>query len=170
MLLQSADNVRDFAELDQHTGKLEYFSKQGAEVERLQAEIDGRYAFVEQTLVALYREDDLFKLRLAEEVYDIDDDVESNLKRTLRYHLVRQVPNHSLQVSLSRLLLAHSTFELIRKGTVILTFKYRLPLPVSPIFDPTPFVQEEDSDFMLFVHNVISDPQRRNTIWYKASV
>jgi len=167
MLLQSADNVRDFAELDQRTGKLEYFSRQGVEVEKLQAEMAGRYAFVGETLVALYRESALLKLRLGEEAYDIDEEVESKLKKTLRYRLVRQIPNHLLQFSISRLLLAHNTFELIRKGSVILAFKYCPPLRATPIFDPTPFVNEEDSDFMLFVHNVLSSPWRRKTIWDK---
>jgi hypothetical protein len=32
-------------------------------------------------------------------------------------------------------------------------------------FDPTPFVEEEDFDFMWFIHNVLSDPARRESIW-----
>lgn len=53
----------------------------------------------------------------------------------------------------------------ISSGGEHVVFEYRLPRLWPPLSeDPTPFVQEEDFDFGLFVHNVVKDPARGRRI------
>ena len=54
------------------------------------------------------------------------------------------------------------TFRVEKAGKVVLSFEHR-PFQARRIFvgDMTPFVTEEDYDFMLLVWRVLEDPGRR---------
>ena len=54
----------------------------------------------------------------------------------------------------------------LRNGVSLFTWAYRRPTVDPPMeYDPTPFVEHEDFDFCLFVHNVANDPGRRERIF-----
>jgi hypothetical protein len=58
------------------------------------------------------------------------------------------------------------TLTLVSGGEVVLTLSYaesELPPYLPP--DLVPFTGEEDRDFGLFIHEVLSDPERRDRIW-----
>ena len=49
---------------------------------------------------------------------------------------------------------------------VITELKYTKPKIIPPLeVDPTPFVEEEDYDYGLFLSNVVDDPDRKNRIY-----
>lgn len=165
VLLQSADNVSEFADLHLETGELTFFSQAGAEREKLEAGINGRYAQYGEVLAVLYRDVSSLKLRLGDEQYHIDEQTTSKIHASVRSRVLRQLPGHSLQHLFAPVLQGKNSFELIRNGESLVVFDYLPPLPLGVFFDPTFSVAEEDSDFMLFIHNLLSDPQRRKNIW-----
>ena len=58
------------------------------------------------------------------------------------------------------------TLTLTNGGEVVLALSYaesELPPYIPP--DLVPFTGEEDRDFGLFIHEVLSDPERRDRIW-----
>jgi hypothetical protein len=59
-----------------------------------------------------------------------------------------------------------SQLMLLEGGTVIAEIHAVNAPTVVPIStDPTPFVEEEDFNFLLFVHNVLTSPDRRERIY-----
>jgi len=58
------------------------------------------------------------------------------------------------------------TLTLVEGGEVILTLSYvESELPPYIPSDVVPFTGEEDRDFGLFIHEVLSDPERWDLIW-----
>ena len=53
MIIRSFKRAREFAEFDSDTGSLSPFQKEGAEMEGQQAQMQGRYEYLEDTLVVL---------------------------------------------------------------------------------------------------------------------
>jgi hypothetical protein len=59
---------------------------------------------------------------------------------------------------------------LISNGALLFSFEYNAPKLDIPLEnDPTPFVEEEDFDFLLFVNNVLKDKARRERIYNQAA-
>lgn len=57
-------------------------------------------------------------------------------------------------------------FQLLRNGNLLVNFKYPSMRPQIPReLDPTPFVEDEDFDFFLFVHNVLTQTGRRQRVY-----
>ena len=156
MRLQSAQRARDFARLDPSTDRIDFFSEEGRR-EELQSSINGRFSMIDGSLVAFYRDKGVLKLRVRNKEHVIDDTVSSQLQKSEDY--------------LNRLIAApkrrsrKNRFSLICDGRTTVSFEYVPPPLVTFAFDPTPFVDEEDSDFMLFIHNVLNDSERRKDIW-----
>jgi hypothetical protein len=49
---------------------------------------------------------------------------------------------------------------------LLVNFRYHLPVNEVPLsIDPTPFIDEEDFDFLLFVHNVLAQDERRHRVY-----
>lgn len=170
MLLQSFTTAREFAEFDPQTGSLNRFLKEGAEMEALQAEMQGRYESVEKDLLVFYRQDALLHLRIAANDYAINEQTESRLRTSWTDRVIRRTSPPGLQSALTRLARSYSTFELIKNGTTLVTVRYPTPASSISAADFTPFVEDEDFDFVLFVHNVLSDPSRRAHIWTGTTV
>lgn len=57
------------------------------------------------------------------------------------------------------------TLTLVRGGEVLLTLSYPESDLADLPADIVPFAEEEDRDFGLFIHDVLSDPDRRSQIW-----
>jgi hypothetical protein len=154
VLLQSAERARDFARFDPITGKMDFFSEDGAPREQLQADSSGRFSFVEGALVVFYRDNGVLKLRIGDEEHVIDEETSSRIDKG----------RNRLIASLRRSR-RHNQFLLTQNGETVMTFNYQAPETSNIPFDPTPFVEEEDFDFMLFIHHVLDDSPRRKDIW-----
>ncbi|HSE23490.1 MAG TPA: hypothetical protein VLB68_17610 [Pyrinomonadaceae bacterium] len=115
MILNSADNASEFAELDPESGQLTYFCRESPSY-RDNLDLSGLFAVIENVVVLFYRNTDHLMLKLGNKEFPIDELTTSRLKRSLRYQFVQQVPGNSLRRTLSRLLYARSRFELIRDG------------------------------------------------------
>jgi hypothetical protein len=143
ILLQSNDSFDELGKLNLDTGEISFLSKS----QNPQASctlIQGHYAKVGDSLVCLYRFDDVLYLRIGELQFEITD-------RVLCY-LSRELNNRS--------------FKLISDGKELVNVVYTPVKPEIPLNrDPTPFIEEEDFDFMLFIHNVINNFDRRHRIY-----
>ena len=59
-----------------------------------------------------------------------------------------------------------NVLTLVRNGAVHFRWVYKPPIIEPPLdMDPTPFVEEEDFDFGVFVYNVIKDTGRTDRIY-----
>ena len=125
----------------------------------LQSSINGRFSFIEGALVAFYRDNGVLKLRVENEEHVIDDLTSSQLDEK------RDTLNSLIPLKLRGLGGSQNkSFSLIHDGVSVLTLAYSFSA-AKIAFDPTPFIDEEDSDFMLFIHRVLHDPERRKNIW-----
>jgi hypothetical protein len=154
MLLQSAERARDFARLDPDTGRIDFFSQDGELREQMQAGSSGRFSFVESALVAFYRDNRVLKLRIGDEEYVIDEGTSSRIAKS-RNRLVTWLTRSRRR----------NQFLLSQNGKTVVSLKYQAPETSNIPFDPTPFIEEEDFDFMLFIHQVLNDSKRRKDIW-----
>lgn len=152
LILQSFERARDFARLDPTTGQLDFFSQTGEERERLQAHGNGQFSSVDGSIVLVYRNQGVLVLRLRDKDYVIDDMTSSRLEKA-------QGVNKLLKVFGRQ-----NKFELVRKGEPVVSFEYTERRNSRIVFDPT-FTDDEDTDFMLFIHHLLSDPERRNNAW-----
>jgi hypothetical protein len=63
-----------------------------------------------------------------------------------------------------------NTIMLFRREDLLFAWTYQRPLIDPPLkYDPTPFIEEEDFDFCLFVYNVANNPGRKARIYTKTS-
>lgn len=143
MILQSNDYFDQLAELDPGTGIYRLLSRKQNPELTARPPVGG-YSMVDGTMLSLYRIEGVLYLRVGDREFKLTDDVTSTLTREDN----------------------NGVFRLVQDGNVLLIFKYRLPVPeVSLSLDPTPFIEEEDFDFLLFVHNVLTETGRRHGIY-----
>jgi hypothetical protein len=152
MLLQSFDRARDFATLDPTTGTMELFSQDGEAREQLEASIKGLFSVVNDSFVAIYRRDGMLVLKIGDKDYMIDDTMKTRVDKS---HSLAGLLRHDRR---------RNTFHLVRNGEPVVSFAYRAPVTPNRSFDFT-FTGDEDFDFMLFIHHVLSDSERRNRVW-----
>jgi hypothetical protein len=159
---READKV---ARLTSIKGDLEILSKKGSE-EAQAAKIVGWYSYADERLVCLCRLDGVPWLRIDDLAIPVDDDVhvfwdlvgrpprQEGPKRDWRDIKPGRVTVHPA---------IRGTFRVERAGKVVLAFEYR-PFQEMAILagDTTPFINEEDYDFMLFISRVLEEPGRRD--------
>jgi hypothetical protein len=143
MILQSKDEFDEVMELDSITGRRQILSrKRNPEITSIRP--SGGYSIVNGVLVCLYRVDSALYFRLGEEEFRITDDAASTFVREDGYRV----------------------FQLVENGNLLVNFRYHLPVNEVPLsIDPTPFIDEEDFDFLLFVHNVLAQDERRYRVY-----
>lgn len=143
MILQSNDRFDEMAQFDPATGNYRLLSRK-ANRELVAGPITGSYSLVGQTLLALYRQNgDLF-VWIGDRTFPVADTVSSTL--TVEG--------------------AQKVFRLLDNERLIAILKYSPPVRDVPIeLDPTPFVEEEDFDFVLFLHHVLTEPGRRKRVY-----
>lgn len=142
LLLQSQDNFGDFLTYDTGSHEQTYVHRDDDELEDVRP--DGLFAEVEETLLMFYRQDgDLF-FQVEQERININNTVFSILDRGK----------------------TDTLFILMQGDHVLLRFTYdHNALDGLIAGDDTAFADEEDFDFCLLVHNVISDEGRRKRIF-----
>jgi hypothetical protein len=161
--LQCSREFDKVAKLGSLAGDPEILSKKGSEEARSATRV-GWYSHVDGRLVCLCRLDGVPWLRIKDFVIRVDDDVHvfwdltapprqqgpQATSRTLKPGKVTVSPS------------VRATFRVEKAGQVILSFEHR-PFQDMTIFvgDLTPFVTEEDYDFMLLISRVLEEPGRR---------
>lgn len=158
---RDADKV---ARLTSITGDLEVLSKAASE-EAKAAKIVGWYSYADERLVCLCRLDGVPWLRIDDFAIPVDDDVH------VFWDLVGPQGQPVLHATGPPLNPGKATvnpafrgiFRVEKAGDVLLSFEY-LPFQEMKIFvgDMTPFITEEDYDFMLFVERVLEQSGRRD--------
>jgi len=157
---READKV---ARLTSITGDLEILSKRGSE-EAKAAKIVGWYSYADERLVCLCRLDGVPWLRVDDFAIPVEDDVHAfwDLVGLPRHEgPVRDCDDFEpREVTVNPAVRA--VFRVEKAGEVILFFEHR-PFQARNIIvgDMTPFVTEEDYDFMLYVQRVLENLRRR---------
>ena len=129
----------------------------------MQSRISGRFSLVDGSFVAFYRDNGVLKLKLGDIEHLIDETTSSEIEESQsRFTDFIRSQFRGKAHSGSG---AQRRFLLRRNGETFLTIDYRPPAPSNIPFDPTPFVEAEDFDFVLFIHNALSDPVPRKSIW-----
>ncbi len=142
MILQCYTDFDQLAELDQSIPSVRFLSlKHHPE---LKASIAGTFSIINEMLVSFYRVHGVLYLRIADQEFELTNDTSSALETDGNYR----------------------KFRLLKGKNVLVDLTYLLPeLEIPLSIDPTPFVEEENFDFLLFVHNVLSQPGRRDRVW-----
>lgn len=143
MILQSKDDFDQLAELDPSTGTYRLVSrKEHPELTTIPPA--GAYSVVNDTMLSLYRVDGLLYLRVGDQEFELTYDVTSTLTREDN----------------------NRVFRLDRDGDSLIVFRYPTSVYEVPLStDPTAFIEEEDFDFLLFVHKVLTETGRRNRVY-----
>jgi hypothetical protein len=142
MILESNDNFDQLAELEPGAESVQFLSRK--QHPELTASIVGNFSMVSGTIVSLYRIRGVLHFRIGDQEFALTDDINSTL-----------VPDGK-----------HRVFRLKQGEKTLVNLRYMTPEPEIPLsIDPTPFVEEEHSDFLLFVHNVLTEAGRRYRVW-----
>lgn len=140
MRIESHERYVDVADFDPCTGRLQETNRDAAANGQ---PISGHYARLAETLAVLYRHEGALWLRLGAVSQCLDEEGVA-----VRW---------SAHLGFSRLS--------VSKGDhVRAEVEYANMLHESE-GDPTPFAESEDWDFGLFVHNVLTSPERRRRIY-----
>jgi hypothetical protein len=137
MLLQSFDNFSQVAFFDPHSGVL---TNRDVAESLEEFKPCGHYTTIEGKAMALYVSEGLLHLYINGAVFALTEDVKAELVRSA----------------------GQSMFLLMCELEPVMRILYQPEIIDPPlVYDPTPFAEEEDHDFLLFVHNVINVPERR---------
>jgi hypothetical protein len=161
--LQRRNAFDDVAKLDSITGDPQILSKAATEEAKSATKV-GWYCHVDERLVILCRLDGIPWLRIDDFAIPVDDDVHVfwDLAGLPRQEGPRRDWRDLEPGEVAVNPAARAVFRVEKAGEVILSFEHR-PFQARKIFvgDNTPFVDEEDYDFMLFVWRVLENPGRR---------
>lgn len=142
MILECNDDFDQLAELDPETASVQFWSRK--QHPELTASVAGCFSKVNGTMVSLYRVNGLLYFRIGDQEFEITEDSSSTL-----------VPDGK-----------HRVFQLHQGENTLVNLRYLTPQPEIPLsIDPTPFVEEEHFDFLLFMHNVLTVAGRRSRVW-----
>jgi hypothetical protein len=145
MLLQNLDQFDDLVLLDPDTEQISMLSR-SAHPELSAQSVRGHFADLAGHRIYFYRAHD-------ERLHVRVDELHVEFNRETRVTLVRQ------DIDTNR-------FQVLRNGSVVIDLLYPRPVLDPPLaHDPTPFVDEEDFDICLLIHNVMTDAARRERIY-----
>jgi hypothetical protein len=139
MIPQSQDRIDEVAEFNPATGDIRYLSNAGRP-EFSHETTRGFYSTLDGHFLAVFVVDGMIRLRVDSADYSIDCETETRFLRAA----------------------SRNSLLLIDRERVVFRLEY-IPRVVQPPLevDHTPFVEEEDHDFALFVHNLLCNPKRR---------
>lgn len=151
LLLRSHQRFNEVAEFDPDEGKLSIRAKENT-AEGVGRRISGSYARLSKNTLLLYKLNGELYLKVdAQQPLRITDDITA------------QIENHDGRKGL---------LILRDEGSLLLTVWYQPPVIDPPLEQDyvSSFVEEEDFDFGLFVHNVINSSRRRKEIYRNAAM
>ena len=142
MILQSHASFDQLAALDPSLPSVQFLSRKHHP--ELTASIAGSFALINEMMVSLYRIHGVLYFRIADQEFEVTDEISSTLETDGN----------------------NRKFRLLNRENVLVDLTYPIPESEIPLsIDPTPFVEQEDFEFLLFVHNVLTEPGRRNRVW-----
>jgi hypothetical protein len=142
MILQSHTNFDQLAAFDPNFQSVRFLSRKRHQ--ELSASIVGSFSIVNDMMVSFYRVHGVLYFRIGDQEFELTDDTRSTLETDGNYR----------------------KFQLLKRENVLVDLTYLTPESEIPLsIDPTPFVEEEQFDFLLFVHSVLTEPGRRNRVW-----
>ena len=143
MWIQSKDEFDCVAQFDPSTGTIEKHSR-ARMVQNAPdwSELAGSFAEVQRQVFVLYRQHDQLVFRTNDNEFVLDG---------------RTVVNVSGDSYRRRMCIE-------KCGVAVLEFDYELAQANAIANDPTPFVEDEDSDFGLFVSNISKNAERRGVL------
>jgi hypothetical protein len=144
IFLQQFSKFDCIGQLDLSTGAWHEYSK-SAHPEIAAKPWTGVFEVIDKKRLCLFRWDRTLTMWAQGRIFAITDDVTSSWDLIGVGRAVFRLEKNS-----------KTTFEL-----EFAPFQSRKPIPG----DETPFVDEEDYDFLIFVHHVLSDPARRARIY-----
>ncbi|MCD4738513.1 MAG: hypothetical protein K8R89_04565 [Anaerolineae bacterium] len=144
ILLQSNDRFADLAKLDTSTGRVSWFSRQ-VDSTIASRPIRGHIAQLGGHTLCFYRKEKVLHFRVDDEDLELTEET---------------------QVELVHVRDAVNCITVLRHEVPLFAWTYQRPV-IDPLleYDPTPFIDEEQFDFCLFVYNVANDPDRRERIY-----
>lgn len=147
MILQSHTNFDQLVELNPRLPSVQFLSRKHHP--ELTALIAGSFSIINEMMVSLYRIHGVLYFRIANQEFELTDDISSALETDGNYR----------------------KFRLLKGENVLVDLTYLTPeSEIQLSIDPTPFVEEEHFDFLLFVHNVLTEPGRRNRVWNQRQI
>ena len=145
--LQSVDYFDQLAELDTNTGQISLFLRHERPA-ALSQQIRGAFAQLQGRILCLYRQAGLLHFRVDNEDFELTENTEVKLEH--------------VEDDFNRI-------TVLRDGVSLFTWTYQSPIVYPSLeIDPTPFVEEEDFDFCLFVYKVAKDPARKENIYTRS--
>ncbi len=137
--LQSNDKYDELAQYDHASGAYKNASRKAMTAS---LNTDGTFSILAGTFVALYNFEQLLFLRIGDECICLSEDVVATVSGGIN--------NRSLTVKKSKSEILHLDYSLDH----------------SPQFsnDPTPFIEDEDFDFGLFVSNISKSEERKRVL------
>ena len=143
MILQCQDEVDKLVDLNPDTGAYRFLSrKQHPELPSTWP--SGAFSILNDTMLMLYRKDGVLYFRTGDRTVELADDITSSLTKENSRRVFQLIKNGKPEICVTYLPAVHD-------------------VPLSA--DPTPFIEEEDFDFLLFVHNILTTTGRRNRVY-----
>ncbi len=142
LLIRCANSSSELAEFEPQTGKITVCSGEQL-ASPAPRPVRGSFARLDDHMVVLYRYEGQLHLRIDASDIELTQDTRAEFTKGSRNRL-----------------------RVVRAGLVLFALSYK-PRRLQPPLDAdmTPFVEEEDFDFGLFVYNVLNEQKRRERVY-----
>lgn len=137
--LQSKKRFQDVAKYDEQSGEFEIVGRNSPDRPEM---LDGSFEILGGTFIALFKDGLKLFIGIGDKTFQLDDDLVITVKGGASDRLL-----------------------IIEKGNVVLeTVKYSIPSRDTIAGDTTAFIDDEDSDFGLFLSNISMDEGRQRVL------
>ena len=149
--LQCMNEFNKVAQLNPLSGKVVFFSKNKQPDEANQPKI-GTFACVDDKIICFYRYNNELNIKINKDHFILSDSISS------KWHIKEGATKSSLI----------AIFSILDNNKVLFNWEYSPFTSRKPLIgDDTSFIDEEDYDFCLFIHNVLCSKERRKGIYDK---
>ena len=151
IFLQNYKEFQKFCGYDEKNGEVEYYLKNEHPELNKQPKA-GAFSEIDGKAVLFFRRNGTLQLTIEKDMFAINDNMHANWE--LKKNCERNPPT--------------AVFSLYEKERKLKAIEYTPFLSRNIIpEDNTAFVDEEDYDFFIFIHNVLNDRERRRSIYAK---
>ena len=149
IFLQNYKEFQTFCGYDEKNGEVEYYLK-NEHPELNKQPKTGVFSEIDGKTVLFFRRNGILQLTIEKDVFSIDDDMRAN------WELKKNCEHNS----------PTAVFSLYQEEKKLKAIEYTPFLSRNIIpEDDSAFVDEEDYDFLIFIHNVLNDRKRRSSIY-----
>ncbi|WP_017444186.1 hypothetical protein [Gayadomonas joobiniege] len=137
--LQSKKRFQDVAKYDEESGEFEILDRNSPDCPKM---LDGSFEILAGIFVALFKADLKLFIGIGDKTFQLDDDLVINVKGG----------------ACDRLLIIE------KDNAVLVTVEYSIQSRGTTIGDTTAFIDDEDSDYGLFLCNISKDESRQRVL------